>query len=327
MTFKLWSELNPKVKEKLKPDLGLRKWDSLTEDEKDKMWKYLVFYFFDIDIKRTYTGGYNYKFYGTPEEQNQKKKWIFLTIYFLNENYKTKSYAKNFLKYKTYDAAFYDFYNIFMKEEGDVVIELLSLYSQLLAPKEEDSQIINKKEAEEEFRKRWKNFDKFAQRLNEVLADFGVNLYLTRQSFMPRQEERIIKEIYEPALSFLSHPKWKEVNKILSDSFDEYIKNTPQGYSNCVTNTVSAVQAFLQIIVNSKTGKGEIAELIRNGQKRNLIPNDFFSQKIFNNIESIFAQQRKETGIAHPKKGYATEKNARTALNLAMIFFQHCVQN
>ena len=34
----------------------------------------------------------------------------------------------------------------------------------------------------------------------------------------------------------------------------------------------------------------------------------------------------RDSGIAHPKKEYANERNARTILNLSMIFFQHCIQ-
>ena len=44
-------------------------------------------------------------------------------------------------------------------------------------------------------------------------------------------------------------------------------------------------------------------------------------------MESIFARERQETSNAHPMKEYATEKNTRLILNLAMIFFQHCIQN
>jgi len=219
-----------------------------------------------------------------------------------------------------------------MNQNENVVMELLSLYCIVLISERGDATVQKEKdEAEDEYQKRlqnwrWEDFDTFAHCLNEVLNDFGINLYLARQSFIPRQEEKIIKEIYEPVLSYLSHPKWKEVSQLLSDSFNEYRKNTPQGYSNCVTNVISAIQAFLQIIVNGKTGKGEISKLITEGQNRNLIPNDFFTKKVFENIESIFARERRETGIAHPKKEYATEKNARTILNLAMIFFQHCIQ-
>jgi hypothetical protein len=347
MTFKLWSELNPKAKEELKPDFGFRNWDSLSKDEKYKIWKYLEFYFFGKDPRRNYNNlyanfeGYYYKFFGDDEDyyykffrddEEAKRKRIVNSVMILNDKFKARSYAKNFLENSSFNSACRDFYEIFIHQSESVVIELLSLYCKVLISEREEETIDKiQGEDEEKYQQRlenwrWEDFDKFAQNLNDVFTDFGINLYLTRQGFMPRQEEKIVKEIYEPVLSFLSHPKWKEVSKILSDSFDEYRKNTPQGYSNCVTNTVSSIQAFLQIIVNGETGKGEIAELIKNGQKRNLIPNDFFTQVIFKNIESILARQRKETGIAHPKKEYATEKNSRLVLNLAMIFFQHCIQ-
>lgn len=327
--FKLWSELNQKAKKELKPDFGFRKWDSLSEDEKYKIWKYLEFYFFNKDRIEDYVD-YYYKFFG--DEGKDETERIFDSIRILNDKFKARSYAKNFLENGSLNSACYDFYEIFMKEDENVVMELLSLYCKELISERADETVSRKEgETKEAYQERlenwrWEDFDNFAKYLNEVFADFGINLYLTRQGFIPRQEEKIIKEIYEPVLSYLSHPKWKEVGKLLSDSFDEYRKNTPQGYSNCVTNTISAIQAFLQVIVNGKTGKGEISKLITEAQRRSLIPNDFFTRKIFENIESIFARERQETGIAHPKKQYATEKNARTILNLAMIFLQHCIQ-
>ena len=337
MNFKLWSELNPKVKKELKPDLGFRDWDSLSEDGKYKIWKYLETYFFDKNIREEYNllreERRYYKFYGEDElEKEQKQDRVYHSIEDLNEEYKAKSFARTFLENGTLNSACYNFYKIFMEQRENVVIELLSLYCKSSISERTDETISRKEnETEKEYQERlqewkWEEFDKFSNRINEVFGDFGINIYLTRQGFIPRQEEKIIREIYEPVLNCLSHPEWKEVSKLLSDSFDEYRKKTPQGYSNCVTNTISAIQAFLQIMVYDKTGKGEISKLISDAQKKNLIPNDFFTQKIFENIESIFARERQETGIAHPKKEYATEKNARTILNLSMIFFQHCIQ-
>jgi hypothetical protein len=331
MSFKLWSELNPKAKKELKPDFGFRNWNSLSEDEKYKIWKYLKTHFFNNEIKKEYKN-YYYEFYGENWEKESKSKRIFLSIVFLNRKYKAKSYAKEYLEDATLNSACHDFYEIFMKQDKHVVIELLSLYCKVLISERAES-TMNKREdeTEEDYQEKlqnykWGYFDKFSEDLNDVFTDFGINLCLTRQGFIPRQEEKIIKEIYEPVLSYLSHSKWKEVSMLLSDGFDEYRKNTPQGYSNCITNSISAVQAFLQIVVNGKTGKNEISKLITEGQKRNLVPNDFFTKRIFENIESIFARERQETGIGHPKKEYATEKNTRTILNLAMIFFQHCIQ-
>lgn len=331
MNFKLWSELNPKAKKELKPDFGFRNWNSLTEDEKYKIWKYLKSHFFNNKIEKEYQND-QYKFYGDSWDKERNSKRILLSIAFLNRSYKAKSYAKKYLEDATLNSACHDFYEIFMKQDEYVVMELLSLYCMILISESAEKTIYRgEDETEEDYQERmencrWGYFDKFSEDLNGVFTDFGINLCLTRQGFIPRQEEKIIKEIYEPVLNYLSHPKWKEVSKLLSDGFDEYRKNTPQGYSNCITNTISAVQAFLQIIVNGRTGKDKISNLITEGQKKNIIPNDFFTKKIFKNIESIFARERQETGIAHPKKEYATEKNTRTILNLAMIFFQHCIQ-
>jgi hypothetical protein len=341
--FKLWSDLNPEVKKELKPDLGFRDWNSLMKDDKYKIWKYLERnYFFNPDkiIKYYPMPGVeevSYEFsvrYYDDYEKEQKKKRILNSINQLNDKYKVNSYAINFLKNRNNFSACQDFYDIFINQDENVVIELLSFYCKnLISEKniysikklnETDQEYQNRMETEQKWK--WKKFDDFAKDLNDIFIQFGINLYLTRLGFIPRQEEKIIKEIYEPVLNFLSHPNWEKVNTILSDSFDEYRKNTPQGYSNSVTNAISAVQAFLQIIVTGKTGKGEISELISDAQKNNLIPNDFFTKKIFENIKSILVRERQETGIAHPKKEYATEKNARIILNLVMVFLQHCIQ-
>lgn len=336
--FKFWSENNKHARDFLKPDLGLRHWDDLSEEEKDKIWHYLNWYFFDAQIKVQYGMMEDvekrfYEFYGDYKGKEYKQKTIHNTISYINENYKARSFADTYLRNPSLNTACYDFYNIFMKQDESVVMELLSAFAKFFYEFTKDDDYIYKykKETEKDFLERktkaeFKFFDNFSERLNDVFLQFGIKYYLTRDGFMPRQDIKIMKEIYDPVLGYLSDKKWKEVNKLLSDSFEEYRKNTPQGYSNCVTNTISSIQAFLQILSNGKTGKGDISQLIKETQKRSLVPKDFFTQKIFNNMESIFARERQETGIAHPKKEYATEKNARTILNLAMIFLQHCIQ-
>jgi len=292
--FRLWSELNSKAREKLKPDLGLRNWNNLTQEEKYKIWNYLIDYFIIQDP--------------------QNKKRILYSIILLNELYKVKSYAKNFLERRDLKSAVEDFKRIFLEEDQDVVFELLSLYA--LSIFKYPYTYINK----------WEDIDKFAERINDIFTQFGINVHLTRLGFIPRQEKKIIEEIYEPVLKCLSDSKWKEVSQLLSDAFDEYRKHTPQGYSDCITKTFSAIQAFLQILVYGKTGKGNFADLIKEAREKNLIPSDPFTQTIFKNIESVISQIRKEYSIAHPpSKGYANEKNARLILNLAMIFIQHCL--
>jgi len=336
--FKLWSENNQNAKEILRPDLGLRRWNELSDEEKYKVWKYLESYFFDKDIRKNYNDpdsdgeGRYYYFSGERSEKNQKQKRIYISILALNNKYKNRSYGKKFLEDQSLDSACLDFFTIFKNEDENVALELLSLYCRVLIKERGEEKIWKQeKEDDETYNERlvvwrWADFDKFAEDLNEVFVDFGINVHLTRLGFAPRQEKKIIKEIYEPVLSCLSDQKWKKVNEILSDAFSDYTKNTPQGYSGCVTKTISAVEAYLQILVDGKTGGKKLSSLISEGQKSNLIPDDIFTHTIFRNIEAIFARERKSTGDAHPKAEYATEKNARTILNLAMIFIQHCIQ-
>lgn len=299
--FKLWSDNNLKAKETLKPDLGVRSWDQISKREKEVVWCHFI-------NKGWF--GINNNTYNAVKSLNEANKARAFCEHLLQHGMPHTYGSQNFtLRECCLEAAGLDFNHIFHNEHQDVVYELLSYYIVTLNMNEYDKEKLY-----------------FKNLFNDISNQFGLNILMIETSFVPRQGEKIIKEIYEPVLSYLLDEKWKEANRILVDAFNEYRKNTPQGYSNCVTNTVSAIQAFLQTLVNEKTGKGNISQLITEAQKISLIPNDFFTQKIFDNIESIFAKERQETGIAHPKKEYANEKNARTILNLAMVFIQHCIQ-
>ena len=46
----------------------------------------------------------------------------------------------------------------------------------------------------------------------------------------------------------------------------------PQAHSSSITHTVSALQAYLQILVTGKTGSREINKLIPQATKQKLIP-------------------------------------------------------
>lgn len=305
---KLWSEINEDVREKLRPDLGFRNWDDLDEIEKKNMWNHL-----------------GLQYYEGPVEE---------CVDWLNEEYKYKNLTPQYLAVKggsddylddvIYERASNDFRSIFMLEPEDIVMEALSVFAKILYRHKVVA--LEAEKAEKEVGTVTYGFDVFMEKINDVFLQFGVKYYLTENGFVPRQDEKIVKEIYEPVLSYLSDKKWKKVNDNLSDAFADYRKSTPQGYSGCVTKTISAVQAFLQILVSGGTGKGDISTLIKSAIDKKLIPDDIFTKTVFKNIETIFARERQDTGDAHPKNEYASEKNARTVLNLAMIFIQHCMQ-
>lgn len=309
--FKLWSEKNSEAKKLLSPNLDLRNWDELSHEEKDKIWHFLKNWF-------------------SKEDSNR----VLFSIINLNEIHKSRSYASFTLKDFSRQNAFLDFKNIFFEQNQHVVLEIFSCFCESVLNERQNEHrrnYINYKTEEEYIEKitewRFEEFDKFANRLNDIFEHFSINLVLTRGGFIDRQDSKIINEIYVPVLNFLSLQKWNDVNRELSDAFKEYQTKTEHGYSNCITHAVSALQAFLQILVNEKIGSSNgINNLIKQAQEKALIPTDRFSSEIFKNIESILMRERGKTGDAHPKQEYANEKNARLVLNLIMVFIQHCIQ-
>jgi hypothetical protein len=319
MSFQTWSELNPDAKNELVPNLGQVSWNDLSPDDKNVIWQHLFEqYFFNKTPTQNndFLPGYDidqsiHEFYGHPTEQRLKFGRIMYVIKKMNANFKKNNYAKNYLKSPGQYTACLDFYSIYSKESENVVLELFSLYAQAIINEKHDFDI--------------NFFDLFAKDLNDVFSHFSQKYYLTKLGFIPRVEEKIITEIYTPVLQSLANPQWKEVNTYLAESFSEYRKNTPEGYGTCVTKAVTAVQAFLQILVYGKTGSGEISKLILEAQKKDLIPKDSFTSQIFKDIESALMRQRQDTGDPHPRKEFATAKNSMLVLNLAMVFFHHCI--
>jgi hypothetical protein len=322
--FKIWSKSNPEALENINPKIGLREWDDLSEDEKDKIFRYFI----------------NNKWFVQDIEN-----LVFNSTMALNRKYKKESYGIKTLKHNgphiTYNSldtcckniAFEDFSNIILTQKQDIVYELITIYAwhlidhrQLKSIDEKDDEGTRKDKIERAYNKYRDSFDDFMKCFNDIFEQFAINIILTRNSIVPRQDEKITKDIYEPVLTLLADPKWEPVNRDLRDAFSDYRTKTEQGYSSCVTHTISSLQAFLQILVYGNTGKGDIGDLISQARNKLLIPDDKFTEQIFKNMESILMFERQVTADAHPKKEYATEKNARLIMNLVMIFFQHCLQ-
>jgi len=307
--FKFWSSTQSEALKELHPTLGHRNWNELSTQEKDNIWYFLKSHFFDENLR------------------------FFFAIYRLNENHKYRSYGKHFLHDQTEKSARMDFEHIFRTESQNVLLELFSCFCYAILVERADKALYkSSNETDEEFGDRLneyqhEDFDKFAERLNDVFEHYGVNVLLTRQGFIPRQDEKITKEIYIPVLRFLSTENWAPVNRDLRDAFNTYQEKTDQGYSNSITHAVAALQAFLQITVNGKSGGSEgISSLVKEAQEKAVIPTDKFSSEIFKNLDAVLMRERGKTGNAHPKQEYANEKNARLVLNLVMIFMQHCIQ-
>lgn len=317
--FKIWSETNPEALSKLSPDLGINNWSYLKKSDKEKMFRHFQFKGFFANIYQSE---------------------VFNTILKINDDYKYNTFGDKLIKHLDYryhgekigsccyEVATDDFHYIFLNHEEDVVYQLITIYANNLIFYDHfnDFETLDEKRKQHRIKSAYQNFDTFAEVFNDIFNSFGLNVVLTRSGLIPKQEVKITEEIYKPVIAVLSDPKWDAVNRDLKDAFVDYRLNTVQGFSASITHTVSALQAFLQLIVYDKTGKGDLSDLIKDATKKGLIPNDPFSKKIFENILSILMQERQSKSDSHPKEEYATEKHARLMLNLTMVFIQHCIQ-
>lgn len=318
--FKLWSEIKKEAKKELKPDFGFRSWNNLSSHDKYKIWKYLELYFFNIE---------DYKFVGSNGDEKTKKQFrILVSISRLNNLYKARAYALNFLEKRDLYSACYDFYRIFSEENENVVFELLSLYAKAIINERKDREPWRRDgESENDFKKRtekwrWEEFDKFAEDLNDVFEHFGIYVFLTRQGFAPRQSKEIIENIYNPVLEVLSSEGYKDVNLMLEKAFKSFRE---KHFDKVIENSINAIHAYLQLKTHKKIGKGNLKALLKEAQKQKLIPYSDLIVELYGNIESFFARLRKNKTDAHPSKERATNSDALFILNLTIVVLQSFV--
>lgn len=332
MSIPLWSNGNPDVKEILLPTVSVE-WDDLSREEKKRMWRYLQDFLFDPEPHKNKANfnriGCRYEFGGENIYENDHLvETLGMSIVEFNNAYKKQSYARKSLEEKTYNAACEDFYSIFLEQSRDVIFELLTMFSNAMIVRDEWRINKGQSESEEDFQKRlgyekWVRFDNFSLRVSEVFGQFGINYKLTRVGLIPVDEPVVIEKVYEPALKKLSSKKWAEVNRDLADAFKDLRNEKEKDGSGAITHSLSALHGFLQILVNGKTGKGDMAPLIVTAISKKLIPDDDFSKKIINDMNSFFAKERMEKGDPHPKKKYATKNEAKLVISLAMVFIDH----
>lgn len=304
MNFIRWSNLHPHSKLVLKPTLGIRGWDEIPQEAKELIYQH-------FKNKGWFkAGGDTHRAVLRFNEDHKAANYCHHLQGHGGPHYYDSS-GRGFSHQKDccYGPAEMDINRIFIRETRDVVYELISYYAQVLKGITYNNQYKN-----------------FSNCFNDISDQFGLDIMLSDNGIVLRQDPKISKEIYEPVLNFLADKKWEPVNRDLGDAFSDYLKNTPTSYSSCITHAISGLQAFLQILVEGKTGKGDIADLFKEAQKQKLIPDNRFSSTALKEIISVLMIERQSKGDPHPKKEYGNEKEARLVLNLIMVFIQHVIQ-
>ncbi len=320
--FALYGENDPEVEGEIQPRLGLRSWTDLDEEEKK------------IALQELLNRGWI----------NPNSDDVLTSIFRLNRaflrtcpgknlhNTTPRHYEDGRLKNgnQLKEAAYHDFIRIFSYEESDAaVFRMLTEYANSCIDMDYyrmAERAENEEAKEEGVQSAFKKFDRFAASLNHVFDQFAVNVCLTRNGLIPKQDEKITENVYAPTLKILSDPKWKSVSDDLAQMFSDFRDGN---HSEVITKAHSAVHRFLQVLVGEegKSGKGEVGKLFAAAKKQGLVPVDRFSEPIVNVLQGFMSSERAKNSTAKPAIKGATDSEALLVMNVVMIFLQHCLQH
>ena len=156
-----------------------------------------------------------------------------------------------------------------------------------------------------------------------IFSHFGVNMMIRNNQFVPRQSEKIVKEVYDPTFNLLNDSTYEGVNSELNKAFESF---RAKDYDDVITKSINAVQAAMQILVDGEvTQKKNISALLKEAQRNKLLSDYELTNNIYSNINSFLERVRKEKAGVHPTSDNANQSDALFILNLTMVLLQNLI--
>jgi hypothetical protein len=320
--FLLYGQGDPNLEETLQPSLSLRRWADLNSPEKVTALQELR--------NKGWLDNYSREILQTIEYLNDHFLRLCPGKYLHQIQPKSDSRGIDMNESERMEAALQDFELIFMQEVSDaMVFRMLSKFAQSYINGNSyqlATEAKNEQKRKEYIASAFQKFDPLANCLNHIFKQFSVNQLLTRNGFVPRQDEKITNKIYIPTLRILADPKWKTVSDDLFQMFEDYRDGN---YPEVITKAHSAVQRFLQILVGEegKSGKGEMGKLFKKAKEDGIIPINRFTEPLINVLQGFIPSERATNSTAKPALKKATSSDALLMMNIIMIFLQYCLQN
>jgi len=278
--FRIYGEGSKEIQEKINPKLELREWNQLTKDEKQTAYKFF----------------WNHHFQRPAQA----------TIKYLNTEYLSVAPGANLLDAVYYrrdelGAASQDFQRIFLNENQDLVFAMLAKFVDYFINHDELNLLEGRDIGRDEFNRRldqvFYSADIHIKSLNHIFEKFAVNQVFSREGLFPRQDQKIIEEIYQPTLKVLSDPKWKSVNTHLVKMFNDY---RDKNYDDIASEAYNSVYAFLKVVnkIDGGNSKGEFAALFK--EASNSIDQTESVKRFLSHISSFISDARSNQGSAKP---------------------------
>lgn len=317
--FRLYGQDRPDVEQAIQPKLGLREWGGLDDNERQTAFQYMR----------------NNGWLDTHSEE------VLKTILYLNHEFLRECPGQalhSIVPVRGYErfssnereqmvAALVDFQEIFLHAPDAMVLRMLSKFASCYID-DHSLEVAHATKAEKE-RKHWvetafEKFDHMANCLNHIFEQFAVNQVVTRNGFVPRQDDAITAAVYVPTLAVLADPRWRPVSDDLAAAFQDY---RDEKFSETITKAHAAVQRFLQILVGEegKNAKGEVGKLFHQAKGAALIPVNRFTEPLIDVIQSFIVSERATNSTAKPTLKDASPSDAILVLNTVMTFLQFCL--
>src|SRR3990167_3357152 len=320
--FLLYGEDDPKVESNIQPQLALRNWANLSDEEKQIAFQQLK--------NSGWVDSYSREILQTIEYLNnaflRQCPGRHLHAVQPQRDHYHGGYGNESERMK---AAITDFQHIFLREKSDaMVFRMLSKFAEShidhsdhRRANEAQDDVERKKLVDEAFNK----FDRLANCLNHIFEQFAVNQLVTRNGFVPRQDDKITEKVYTPTLSILADPRWKSVSTDLALMFEDYRE---ENYAEPITQAHRAVQRFLQVLVGEegKSGKGEVGKLLQKAKEDGVIPVNRFTEPLVSVIQGFITSERATNSTAKPTMKETTASDALLMMNVVMVFLQYCLQ-
>ena len=314
--FKLFSESYPEIIEHIQQQPPLRQWSDIDVEEKQNMLNELVI----------------------TKVLKDNSRPVLASVAHLNRKYLLVRPGKYLYKHQAFldrdplgenSAARKDFEEIFVHADSQgLVFEMLSMFAKCFINGYYLDLAKNAKNDEHRaqyIQSAYSDFERLKWHLDNIFGQFGVNMSLTRNGFVPVVDEKILDEIYQPVLRVLSDPKWEMVNADMREMFDSY---HVQEYPEVIAKASNIVQRYLQVLVGEeKNVKGGFGKLFELAKRKGITSDHPFTNRIINAIESFISEERANKSSAKPSKKQPTSSDALITMHVVMVFLQHCLQN
>ncbi len=316
--FKIYWEWNPEIEAKIKWNLSIKHWDGLEERHKKNIILYLE--------KKKWIDEYSDILVNIWNYFNEKLMSVY-PFRSLNKIIPEKDYSSAYRYKNDYEmkkAAYNDFKEVLLNAKEEIVYMVISKF----AEKQIDFSIYSRltiDSTDEDIYKAFEKFDRFCNCFNHISEQYWLDVILTRDWLIPKQDEIIINNVYIPTISLLQNPKWDEVDKLLLKVFEDFQNKK---YSLVISWSHNTLQKFLQVFLWEKEENWKWAFWKYFSEfKKNEKLNNQYTSWIIAFTQSFLSSERAGKSEAKPTKNIPTFKDALLVMNSVMIFINFCLLN